>query len=143
MATNNHKKQWYEHISPTLILWGCFIIIPFLFAIPYALLTPTDKSKVPQVSEQSSPAQSTGCNYEGCREDENEDAQYEYYKTMHEGDDGCNIKGNVSYGSGEKIYHLPSDPDYNSTTVNPAYGERWFCSEQEAQDAGWRHAANQ
>ncbi len=54
--------------------------------------------------------------------------------------EACNIKGNVSYSTGEKIYHVPGDPDYNATTINTSYGERWFCSEAEAKAAGWRHA---
>ncbi|MDO4889238.1 MAG: thermonuclease family protein [Candidatus Saccharibacteria bacterium] len=51
----------------------------------------------------------------------------------------CNIKGNISY-SGEKIYHVPGQQYYNSTKINTEYGERWFCSEEEAQAAGWRKA---
>ena len=49
----------------------------------------------------------------------------------------CNIKGNISW-SGEKIYHLPGQQYYESTKIDTAYGERWFCSEAEAQSAGWR-----
>jgi len=48
----------------------------------------------------------------------------------------CVIKGNIS-GSG-KIYHTPSSPWYARTKINTAKGERWFCSEEEAQAAGWR-----
>lgn len=48
------------------------------------------------------------------------------------------IKGNVSYDTGERIYHVPGQEYYNETKINPAYGERWFCTEQEAQAAGWR-----
>ncbi|WP_142826146.1 thermonuclease family protein [Planococcus soli] len=44
----------------------------------------------------------------------------------------CDIKGNINR-SGNKIYHLPSDSSYEQT--NP---EEWFCSEQEAEDAGFR-----
>lgn len=50
----------------------------------------------------------------------------------------CLIKGNISFDTGEKIYHLPGQKYYDSTTINPAYGERWFCTEAEAQAAGWR-----
>jgi hypothetical protein len=57
-----------------------------------------------------------------------------YHKT------GCDIKGNVSFNTGEKIYHLPGDSFYGSTTIDPAYGERWFCTEAEALANGWRHA---
>lgn len=50
---------------------------------------------------------------------------------------GCNIKGNVS-NSGERIYHLPGQKYYSATRINPLRGERWFCSESEARQAGWR-----
>lgn len=48
------------------------------------------------------------------------------------------IKGNVNYNTRVKIYHVPGQEYYNETKINPAYGERWFCTEQEAQAAGWR-----
>lgn len=47
-------------------------------------------------------------------------------------DKKCAIKGNISR-SGNKIYHLPGQSSYEQT--NP---EEWFCTEQEAQDAGFR-----
>ncbi len=50
----------------------------------------------------------------------------------------CNIKGNISYRTGEKIYHVPGQQYYNSTEIDTSAGERWFCSEAEAQAAGWR-----
>jgi endonuclease YncB( thermonuclease family) len=49
----------------------------------------------------------------------------------------CLIKGNIN-GKGERIYHLPGSRWYERTVVNPASGERWFCSEAEARSAGWR-----
>ena len=49
----------------------------------------------------------------------------------------CTIKGNISM-SGERIYHVPGQRYYAATRINPAYGERWFCSEEEARAAGWR-----
>lgn len=52
---------------------------------------------------------------------------------------GCVIKGNIS-GSGARIYHLPGTSDYQSTRIDPARGERWFCDEQEASVAGFRRA---
>jgi hypothetical protein len=52
----------------------------------------------------------------------------------------CNIKGNVSITSGERIYHVPGQHYYEATIISPQYGERWFCSEQEAHAAGWRRA---
>ena len=53
----------------------------------------------------------------------------------------CSIKGNVS-AKNEKIYHLPSCGSYKQTVIDEASGERWFCSEQEAKNAGWRKAVN-
>lgn len=52
----------------------------------------------------------------------------------------CDIKGNVSISTGERIYHVPGGRYYNSTVINPRYGERWFCSEEEAINAGWRRS---
>lgn len=52
----------------------------------------------------------------------------------------CVIKGNIS-GSGQ-IYHMPHNRDYAATRINEARGERWFCTEAEAQAAGWRAARN-
>lgn len=50
----------------------------------------------------------------------------------------CLIKGNISETTGEKIYHLPGQKFYDSTVITPSKGERWFCTEAEAQTAGWR-----
>lgn len=44
----------------------------------------------------------------------------------------CRIKGNINR-NGNKIYHMPGEGSYEQT--NP---EEWFCSEQEAQEAGFR-----
>lgn len=52
----------------------------------------------------------------------------------------CKIKGNISIDSGARIYHLPGQKFYSQTRIRPEYGERWFCSEAEAQQAGWRKA---
>lgn len=51
---------------------------------------------------------------------------------------GCAIKGNVSRHG--HIYHLPWSPWYGKVRIDPARGERWFCSEAEAIAAGWRPA---
>ena len=52
--------------------------------------------------------------------------------------DGCMIKGNISFSTGEKIYHMPGQEYYEKTVIDESKGERWFCSEDEAQKAGWR-----
>lgn len=51
--------------------------------------------------------------------------------------ENCPIKGNVSR-SGVRIYHTPYSRQYDRTVISTAKGERWFCSEREALDAGWR-----
>lgn len=55
-------------------------------------------------------------------------------------DASCTIKGNISVSSGERIYHVPGQAFYDETEISPEYGERWFCTEDEATEAGWRKA---
>jgi len=50
--------------------------------------------------------------------------------------DGCPIKGRVT--TSDRIYVLPWSASYESVRISPAKGERWFCSEAEAQAAGFR-----
>jgi hypothetical protein len=50
----------------------------------------------------------------------------------------CEIKGNISLRTGERIYHLPGQQYYEQTVIDPAAGERWFCTEAEARANGWR-----
>jgi hypothetical protein len=52
---------------------------------------------------------------------------------------GCDIKGNISK-TGERIYHLPGQRWYSRTEISPEDGERWFCTEEEAEANGWRRA---
>ena len=56
--------------------------------------------------------------------------------TKQEKSGDCVIKGNIS--SSGKIYHTPGSPWYSRTKINTQKGERWFCSEAEAEAAGWR-----
>ncbi len=52
----------------------------------------------------------------------------------------CNIKGNISINTGNKVYHLPGMEDYESTIIDTTKGERWFCTESEAIASGWNKA---
>ncbi len=52
----------------------------------------------------------------------------------------CKIKGNISWNNGKKLYHLPGMEDYKSTQIDFDRGERWFCTESEAINAGWQKA---
>ena len=47
----------------------------------------------------------------------------------------CRIKGNISQNSGRRWYHVPGYPEYEKTRISRSHGERWFCSEAEAQAA--------
>lgn len=50
---------------------------------------------------------------------------------------GCDIKGNISR-NGRRIYHVPGSPSYRQTVIDTSRGERWFCSAEQARQAGWR-----
>jgi hypothetical protein len=52
----------------------------------------------------------------------------------------CRIKGNISVKTGERIYHVPGGEFYDATKISPSKGERWFCTEEEAREAGWRRS---
>ncbi len=53
--------------------------------------------------------------------------------------EGCPIKGRIQ--SGARTYILPWSPAYESVRLRTSRGERWFCSESEAQAAGWSRAS--
>ncbi len=66
--------------------------------------------------------------------------QTRWNKAAEDAPDRCAIKGNVN-AKGERIYHLPwSSRFYGRTRIDTSKGERWFCTENEAQAAGWRPA---
>jgi hypothetical protein len=50
----------------------------------------------------------------------------------------CDVKGIVTDG-GNRVFVVPTDPQYEKTIVDPNKGERLFCSDDEARLAGWRH----
>lgn len=52
---------------------------------------------------------------------------------------GCQIKGNLDKWD-QRWYHLPSFRHYDQIVINLDHGDRWFCSEQEAQKAGFKRA---
>ena len=54
---------------------------------------------------------------------------------------GCAIKGNVSRHG--HIYHMPWSRYYVRVKIDEARGERWFCTESEAMEAGFRPSAAQ
>lgn len=50
--------------------------------------------------------------------------------------EGCPIKGQVA--SGARVYVLPWSSSYERIKIRASRGERWFCSEKEAIEAGWK-----
>jgi len=56
----------------------------------------------------------------------------------------CSIKGNISgewLKRGQKLYHLPGCAQYHTVRVELYRGEQWFCTEKEAQKAGYTKSA--
>lgn len=54
----------------------------------------------------------------------------------------CVIKGNISEKSYGKNYFIPGCPNYNVIKISPEKGEQYFCSEAEAQSAGFTRSAS-
>ena len=54
----------------------------------------------------------------------------------------CTIKGNISEKGYGKNYFLEGCPNYLSMKIDPRKGEAWFCSEREAQQAGFTRSAS-
>lgn len=54
----------------------------------------------------------------------------------------CNIKGNISEKGYGKTYLIPGCDNYKTVKIDTKKGEQYFCSEQEAIQAGFRKAAN-
>ena len=56
--------------------------------------------------------------------------------------ENCLIKGNIDRNSNKKTYHFPGCSEYERNLVEKDLGESWFCSEKEAEKAGYTKAAN-
>jgi micrococcal nuclease len=54
----------------------------------------------------------------------------------------CVIKGNISEKGYGKTYLIPGCDNYNRVKIDPRKGEQYFCTENEAQKAGFRKATN-
>jgi len=49
----------------------------------------------------------------------------------------CNIKGNVRKDNNTKIYHLSDCFNYEKVVIDESNQDRWFCTEEEAVEAGF------
>lgn len=54
-------------------------------------------------------------------------------------DPSCTIKGNIRAGT--KTYHMPDCKNYTQTIIDTSFGDRWLCSEEEAEKAGFLKAS--
>lgn len=50
----------------------------------------------------------------------------------------CTIKGNTR--AGEKYYYLPNCRQYDQVLIDRAFGDSWFCTEEEAKKEGFEKA---
>lgn len=101
-------------------IWTILLVIGFIWA-GASYFSPKEPAPVNKFADTPS-AQAT----------QNTDSSDEEEKN-------CDIKGNIS-ASGEKIFHSPGDRFYNVTRIDTSAGERWFCSKEEAEEAGWRES---
>jgi len=51
--------------------------------------------------------------------------------------ENCLIKGNHRRDKGTKIYHTPDCYNYSKIVINEEKGDHWFCTEEEARQAGF------
>lgn len=72
-----------------------------------------------------------------CQQGTNQQASSPVQAQTGVGPNDCAIKGNIS-SSKEKIYHMPGQKYYQKTIISEAKGEKWFCTEDEAKQAGFR-----
>jgi endonuclease YncB( thermonuclease family) len=49
----------------------------------------------------------------------------------------CNVKATTS-DEGGRVYYVPTDPEYARVAIDPAQGDAWLCSDEQARLAGWR-----
>jgi len=56
-------------------------------------------------------------------------------------DPNCVIKGNIDKSTYEKFYHLPGCKQYGQVVIDKDIEEGYFCSEKEAQAAGFKKAS--
>lgn len=54
----------------------------------------------------------------------------------------CIIKGNISSEGFGRVYTFPGCPNYERVKIDPTKGEKYFCTEEEAQDAGYRRSGD-
>ena len=64
------------------------------------------------------------------------------YQTENLENPSCLIKGNINVNTKSKIYFFPGCPNYNQTIVEKFRNDQWFCTEKEAQEAGFKKSGD-
>lgn len=97
----------------------------------WAILNDRDNVDLPEIKEATTKARSEkiGIFSELCTQ------------TVNAAHPSCNIKGNIRNDGEKKTYHMPGCQSYSTTEVQLYQGDQWFCSEKEAQKAGFVKAA--
>lgn len=54
----------------------------------------------------------------------------------------CNIKGNISKSGYGLVYSFPGCTSYSRTQIDLEKGDRYFCTEEEAQEAGFKRSGD-
>jgi hypothetical protein len=131
----------FPTFTPTIAATSTPEVIPSVPAIatprPTPTISPTDTQKINQIDlEATIEAAYQAYLYKEMDRDATIAAIEAVLENYME-EETCVIKGNIS-AIGERIYHLPGQRYYDETGINTSKGERWFCSEQEAVNAGWR-----
>ena len=75
------------------------------------------------------------------KNDAYENSRQNKYLEVHEHEeigDYPMIKCNINRTTGEKIYHLPFDINYDKTVIDPAHGEFYAATVPQAESAGFR-----
>lgn len=49
----------------------------------------------------------------------------------------CSVKGNLDVNTKKRIYFLPTCRNYSQVTIDLSTDDQWFCSEEEAKEAGF------
>jgi len=91
-----------------------------------------------QAAEREAEEENVGiwdaCDYENASADLEREQDSDPFSTE------CVIKGNINKRY-EKDYFFPGCPNYKRVKVDPRKGEKWFCTEEEAQKDGWQKSA--
>lgn len=112
-----------------LVYVGDFLVNTEMIALGMAKPDYTNNSEKDDfiTAYNDAKAKSLGVNSETCKKT----------NTATPPDPKCTIKGNIDKATGDKFYHLPSCPHYSQIVLDLDSGENYFCTEEQAHEAGF------